>query len=83
MSSNSTKNLSISESSGRPTSRSISEKRRMEDVEKIREAMEKEFSGWLVPQEKSATEASLPPSKTPSAMADSDQNFWLFRVFRG
>lgn len=76
MSSNSTKNLSISESSGRPTSRSISEKRRMEDVEKIREAMEKEFSGWLVPQEKSATEASLPPSKTPSAMADSDQNFF-------
>lgn len=46
----------------------------MEDAEKLREAMEKEFPDWLVPHEKSATEASQPPSKTPPAMAYSDQH---------
>ena len=74
MSSNNTGILSISEISGMPTSRSVGEKRRMEDAEKLREAMEKEFPDWLVPHEKSATEASQPPSKTPPAMAYSDQH---------
>ena len=56
MSSNNTKNLSISESSGMPASRSVGEKRRMEDAEKIREAMEKEVASWAVPQEEPAAE---------------------------
>ena len=60
-----------------PASRSVGEKRRMEDAEKIREAMEKEVASWAVPQEEPAAEVPLPPSNNLSPRPDEGQNFFL------
>jgi hypothetical protein len=68
--------ISISDSSGMPASRSVGEKRRMEDAEKIREAMEKEVASWAVPQEEPAADGPAPPSNNLSLRPYEGQNFF-------
>lgn len=77
MSSNNPWKKNITESSSMSTLQSIGKKRLIEDVEKVKKAMEKEFPGCLVPQEWPEAEVPLPPSNNLSPRPDKGQN--LFR----